>query len=182
YCSGCHGDRAFGDPKKDVPALAGQRFAYLVRQLANFAAGERESTSMHSVVTQQAINDPQHWVDIAAYVNHLEPSPQKQTGNGEAAALGSGIFHEQCATCHGADATGDRAGWVPSLRQQNYGYLDKQMHKLAAGYRHNIDENLVLFMHSLDERDMEGTADYLSRLKGPGKVRSVVRPDGIAVN
>ena len=181
-CSRCHGDRALGDAAHNVPALAGQRFKYLVRQLANFAGAERDSQSMHAVARQPAVNDPQRWVDLAAYLNQIAPAVRKQTGPGDAVALGRGIFHEQCASCHGADAGGDQAGFVPSLRQQHFGYLDTQMHKLADNYRHNADEDLVRFMRSFDETDMRGTADYLSRLQGPGKIRDTMRQDGVVVN
>lgn len=182
YCSRCHGGEGQGNAGKVIPALAGQRFTYLVRQLANFAGAERESSAMHGVAIQPAIDDPQGWVDIAAYLNRLTPQTATQIGSGKAMQLGRGIFHEQCASCHGADASGDQAGFVPSLRHQHYAYLDKQMHKLADGYRHNVDEDLVRFMGSFDERDMRGTADYLSRLQGPGKIRKTMRQDGVVVN
>ncbi len=182
YCGRCHGERALGDASKLIPALAGQRFVYLVRQLANFAGSQRDSTTMHGVATQPAIDGPQHWVDIAAYLNRLPPSTQHQVGAGDAVNLGRGIYHEQCASCHGADASGDKEGYVPTLRHQHYGYLEKQMHNLAAGYRHNVDEELVLFMRSFDERDMRGTADFLSRLQGPDKAPKIMREDGVVVN
>jgi cytochrome c553 len=182
YCARCHTVEGAGDAGKIIPALAGQRFAYLVRQLANFAGSQRDSPTMHGIATQPAIDDPQRWVDIAAYLNRLPPSAHNQVGRGEAVNLGRGIFHEQCASCHGKDASGDTAGFVPSLRHQHYGYLEKQMHKLAGGYRHNVDDELVLFMRSLDERDMRGTADYLSRLEGFGKARDTLRQDGVVVN
>jgi cytochrome c553 len=34
-CSGCHGPSGQGEDGRHIPALAGQRFAYLVRQMAN---------------------------------------------------------------------------------------------------------------------------------------------------
>lgn len=181
YCSRCHGGAGQGDARNVVPVLAGQRFDYLVRQLASFAGAERESGTMHGVAVQPVINDPQEWADIAAYLNRLAP-PIAQTGPGRALQLGRGIFHEQCASCHGADASGDQDGFIPSLRHQHYAYLAGQMHKLADGYRHNADEDLVRFMRSFDERDMRGTADYLSRLQGSGKIRDTMRQDGIVVN
>jgi cytochrome c553 len=181
YCSRCHGGAGQGNAGQVVPALAGQRFTYLVRQLANFAGAERESSAMHGVVIQQAINDPQEWVNIAAYLNRLAPPIDAQIGPGKALQLGRGIFHEQCASCHGADASGDQDGFVPSLRHQHYAYLDQQMHKLADGYRHNADEDLVRFMGGFDERDMRGTADYLSRIQGSGKIRTTMRQDGVVV-
>jgi cytochrome c553 len=182
YCLRCHGADASGNADSVIPSLAGQRFAYIVRQLANFAGSQRESTTMHGVTVQPAINDPQHWVDIAAYLNRLPVPSSIQIGGGEAENLGRGIFHEQCASCHGADASGDKAGFVPSLRHQHYRYLERQMHQLAQGYRHNVDEELVLFMRSFDERDMRGTADYLSRLQGSGRALNGMRPDGVVVN
>ncbi len=182
YCSRCHGAQAQGDAGALVPALAGQRFAYLVRQLANFAGAERESNAMHRVVLQPQIDEPQSWIDLASYLNNLTPSAAAQVGTGEATALGRGIFHEQCAGCHGREASGDRAGFVPSLRHQHYDYLLKQMHQLAQGYRHNVDAELVLFMRSFDERDMRGTADYLSRLEGAGLAYKSMRDNGVVVN
>jgi cytochrome c553 len=182
YCSRCHGGAGQGNAGEVSPALAGQRFTYLIRQLANFAGAERESDTMHGVAIQPAINDPQEWVNIAAYLNRLTPQIDTQIGSGKSLQLGRGIFHEQCASCHGADASGDQDGFVPSLRHQHYAYLDKQMHNLADGYRHNADEDLVRFMRSFDERDRRGVADYLSRLQESGKIRKNMRQDGIVVN
>ncbi len=52
------------------------------------------------------------------------------------------------------------------------------MHKLGDGRRYNVDENLVRFLHSFDEQDMNATADYLSRLRRVGAVHKVMRADG----
>jgi cytochrome c553 len=182
YCAKCHGPRALGDAKGAIPALAGQRYAYLIRQLANFTGAERDSSAMHAVVSQAELQAPQMWADIAAYLNGLPNRSPQSTGSGEDIALGRGIFHEQCATCHGLDASGDADGFVPSLRHQHYAYLNTQMHKLARGYRHNVDEELLLFLKSFDDRDIRATADYLSRLAGAGASRKKMRDDGTVVD
>jgi cytochrome c553 len=182
YCAKCHGPRALGDAKGAIPALAGQRYAYLIRQLANFAGAERDSSAMHGVVSQAELRAPQMWADVAAYLNGLPNRSRRSTGPGDEVALGRGIFHEQCATCHGLDASGDADGFVPSLRHQHYAYLDTQMHKLARGYRHNVDEELLLFLKSFDDRDISATADYLSRLAGAGASRKKMRDDGVVVD
>jgi hypothetical protein len=57
-----------------------------------------------------------------------------------------------------------------------------QMHKIGEGNRHNVDENLMRFLHSFDDRDMNATADFLSRLHGPGAVRKIMRNDGVVVD
>jgi len=179
-CAGCHGADAQGDADRAIPSLARQRFTYLVRQLANFAGRERDSDTMHQVVSAKEMRDPQSWVDIAAYLNRATRSPSAQTGNGTDLALGGAIFHEQCASCHRSDAHGD--GYVPSLRNQHYSYLVSQMHKIGDGHRHNVDENLMRFLHSFDVQEMNATADYLSRLRGPGAVHKKMRSDGVVVD
>lgn len=182
YCARCHGSQAQGDASRAIPSLAGQRFTYLLRQLANFAGGERDSGAMHQVVSRKEMREPQNWVDIAAYLNKTAPLQRAQTGDGMDLARGQGIFHEQCASCHRADAHGNQDGFVPSLRHQHYAYLVIQMHKLGEGYRHNADEDLMGFLQSLDDRDMNATADFLSRLRGRGAVHKVMRNDGVVVD
>jgi cytochrome c553 len=91
YCAHCHGSQAQGDAGRAIPALAAQRFTYLVRQLANFSGGERDSDSMHRVVSQKELQGPQSWVDIAAYLNRAPLSNREQTGNGSQVALGRGL-------------------------------------------------------------------------------------------
>lgn len=182
FCARCHGSQAQGDANRTIPALAGQRFTYLIRQLANFSGVERDSNTMHGVLSQIELQGPQTWVDIAAFLNRTPVHEDAQTGDGTHMALGRGIFHEQCAGCHRIDAHGDVEGFVPSLRNQHYGYLVDQMHKLGDGRRHNVDENLVRFLHSFDEQDMNATADYLSRLHGPVAVHKVMRSDGVVVD
>jgi len=182
YCAKCHGPRALGNAKGGIPALAGQRYAYLIRQLANFAGAERDSSAMHGVVSQAELQEPQMWADIAAYLNGLPGGSARSAGPGADVALGRGIFSERCAACHGLDASGDADGFVPSLRRQHYAYLNAQMHKLAEGYRHNVDEDLVLFLKTFDDREMKATADYLSRLAGAGVNRKKMRDDGVVVD
>jgi cytochrome c553 len=182
HCAHCDGPQAQGDAGRGIPALAGQRFAYLVRQLANFAGAERDSDTMHRVVSQKELHGAQSWVDIAAYLNRTPMSHRAQTGDGTRVAPGRGIFHEQCAGCHRGDAHGDDDGFVPSLRNQQYPYLVGQLHKLAQGYRHNVDANLVRFLRSFDDQDIDATADYLSRLRGPGAVHKIMRDDGVVVD
>ena len=120
-----------------------------MRQLANFAGDERESAIMQRVLEHPVLNEPQTWVDIAAYLNNLPMRVPAGTGDGARVALGRGIFHEQCASCHQRDAHGDDEGFVPSLRNQQYTYLVSQLEKLAEGRRHNVDEDLVRFWRSL---------------------------------
>jgi cytochrome c553 len=115
-------------------------------------------------------------------LNNVPMSRHVQVGDGAHTALGRGIFHEQCASCHRADAHGDAEGFMPSLRHQHYSYLLAQLRKIAEGYRHNVDEDLVRFLRSFDDEEIRATADYLSRLPAMAGVHKAMRRDGTVVD
>jgi len=177
-CARCHGQGAIGDARNVIPALAGQREAYLIKQLADFTELERESQEMHAVVARSALNEPQAWADVAAYLSQLPAARFPETADGKGVELGEAIFQEQCASCHEEDGRGDDDGFVPSLRDQHYSYLVRQMRSLAASHRLNVDADLVRFIDSLDTEEMTAVADYLSRLRGPVRDRAKLRDDG----
>jgi cytochrome c553 len=177
-CARCHGQGAIGDARNVIPALAGQREAYLIKQLADFTELERESQDMHAIVARAALNEPQAWTDVAAYLSKLPAVQFPETADGEGVELGEAIFHEQCASCHEEDARGDDDGFVPSLRDQHYSYLVRQTRGLAASHRLNVDADLVRFIDSLDTEEITAVADYLSRLRGPVRDRAKLRDDG----
>jgi cytochrome c553 len=177
-CARCHAQGAIGDSRNVIPALAGQREAYLIKQLADFTELERDSQEMHAVVARAALNEPQAWADVAAYLSHLPAARFPETADGAGVELGEAIFQEQCASCHEEDARGDDDGFVPSLRDQHYSYLVRQMRSLAASHRLNVDADLVRFIDSLDTDEITAVADYLSRLRGPVRDRTKLRDDG----
>ena len=177
-CQSCHGPQATGDAKNVVPALAGQRERYLIKQFADFVEFEREAPDMHKMVAAAGLDAPQAMLDLAVYLNGLPVLQHPQTGDGSLVQLGEGMFHEQCASCHGHDARGDEDGSVPSLRNQHYDYLLQQMRRLASGHRTDVDPDLIRFLDSLDSEELVALADYLSRLHGPVRDRRQMRDDG----
>jgi len=182
HCAKCHGPEGHGNAAEVIPAIAGQRFAYLVRQLANLSGDQRDSATMHGVLSAKPLQGPQAWVDIASYLNGIPPLRRAARGQGDKIALGRGIFHEQCSSCHRNDASGDDDGFVPSLRAQHYPYLMDQLNRLADGERHNVDEALVQFLRSFDSDEVRAVADYLSRLEGRGTVHRTMRSNGVVVD
>ena len=177
-CASCHGAKALGDAKALVPALAAQRQAYVIKQLADFTEMERESPAMHVVVSRAQLTEPQTWADIAAYLNSLPPLASPETGDGGGLELGEAIFHEQCASCHAQDGGGDDDGFVPSLRNQHYSYLLHQTRSLATWHRYNGDEDLVRYLDSLDAEELTSVADYISRMRDAIQDRAKLRDDG----
>ncbi len=182
YCVNCHGTQALGSASKIIPSLAGQRRAYLVKQFADFSEMERASRTMHGVVSQPELADEQAWADLSGYINSLPRASFPQTGDGRGVELGEAIFQEQCASCHEEDARGDDDGFVPSLRDQHYSYLVRQMRTIGAWHRLNVDADLVRFLDSLDTEEATAVADYLSRMRGPVKDRERMNSDGTVNN
>jgi cytochrome c553 len=176
-CVTCHGRNALGDAKKVVPMLAGQRQAYLVKQLADFFAGERSATSMHAVVKRVGIDEPQTWMDVAAYLNGLRSSGQASAAS-KATALGKQLYEQQCLECHGPDGRGDEDGFVPSLRHQLPAYLIREMSAFAASHRANADQDFMQFLDRLDPPAMEALAMYLAQIRGPVRDLTRLRNDG----
>ena len=152
-CVACHESHGFGDPFKSVPALAGQRYDYLVAQVARFASNDRRSTPMHWALAREHMREPQSWVDIAAYLSQLPAVRYPQGGGNHHVQLGGQIFRAHCAACHHADGRG--GGYIPSLRGQHYSYLVDRIPKLGdAGHE------------SFDQTQVAAIANYLSHLPG----------------
>jgi cytochrome c553 len=167
YCARCHGTNAAGDVNRRIPVLAGQRFRYLVRQLADLSTAERDGGAMHPALAAQAIRDPQTLADVALYASSATVPEHTQTGDGRHLGLGEATYRIECALCHHDDARGDDDGGVPSLRNQNFASLLSQMQRLTDVHRHNIDENVAQLLHSLKPDEARAVADYVSRMRGP---------------
>jgi cytochrome c553 len=182
HCASCHRREGLGDPTNVVPALAGQRQAYLIKQLADFSELERRSSDMHKAVARSAVADPQAWADLAGYLSRLPPARIPETGDGSGVELGEAIFQQQCASCHEEDARGDDDGFVPSLRNQHYAYLVRAVRGIGASHRLNVDSDLGRFLDSLDTDEMTAVADYLARLRGPTRDRAKLNDDGTLRN
>lgn len=177
-CVDCHGVNGEGNAGRLIPALAGQRRAYLIMQLANFSQHDRASAPMHRVIAEAEVRDPQAWSDLASFIGAQPPLAAGETGNGAGVNLGEASYGQWCASCHEDDARGDADGFVPSLRNQHYAYLVKAMRGLATGHRANADPELVRFLNSLDAAEISGIADYLSRKRGPVRDRAKLLDDG----
>ena len=182
HCAQCHGQRALGSASRVIPALAGQRRAYLVKQLADFSEEERASREMHAVVSKQALADEQAWADLSGYLNSLPRASFPQTGDGRGLELGEAIFQDQCASCHQEDGRGDDDGFIPSVRDQHYSYLVRQMRTIASWHRLNVDADLVRYLDSLDTEETTAVADYLSRMRGPVQDHERMNNDGTTNN
>jgi cytochrome c553 len=170
HCARCHYETAAGDPGNLVPKLAGQRKAYLVKQLADFADVARDGNEMHSVLANPVLREPQVWADLTTYLSNLSVTQEAETGNGESLQLGEAIFQKQCAACHDKDAQGDAEGFVPSLRNQHYSYLIWQMRSVAASRRLHVHPDVAKILGGVGPDEIAAMADYLSRMQSPPRI------------
>lgn len=164
HCASCHGKNARGNTKLVTPSLAGQLQRYLIKQLVDFAEGDRTAPEMHRIVSQKQLTEPQAMRDLASYLNSLRLNPTPERGDGKQLALGRRVYESACAQCHGPQAEGEDVHAVPSLQRQHYSYLLAQMRKLAVGHRYSVDIDVIEILEALSFDQLTAVADYLSRL------------------
>ncbi len=173
-CSSCHGRTGWGDATAAVPALAGQRPNYLVKQLAEVIETDRTLPEMHRLMARWQFEDPQTLRDVATFLADLPPTPSPQQGAGRQLAEGRQVYEAECAACHGRFGEGDNPAYVPALRGQHFAYLKVQTQSLATGHRTGMDGQGQERLRTLSLAQLDAVADHLSRL--PSERDAV--PDG----
>jgi cytochrome c553 len=163
-CQSCHGVDATGDAEWVIPALAGQVDSYLIKQLVDFAEGDRVGPEMHRAVARKRLITPQSLRDVSGYLATLPPTGSPERGDGRQLAQGKRVYEGLCIQCHGAQGEGDRAAAVPSLQRQHYAYLIAQIRSLATGHRYAVELGVESALKRLSYDELTAVADYASRL------------------
>lgn len=149
-CAVCHGKKALGNDALGSPRLANLGYDYLIKQLADFAAGKRVAAGMGMVMNDfsKALSE-QDRRDLAAYLDNLkyvtEPSDLKALaaegypiGRKEAGEIivkqGINGRLPACHSCHGFNG---RNPTIPAINQQKYVYLVNQLKSWRDGSRTN---------------------------------------------
>lgn len=167
HCVGCHGARAGGDGPREIPALAGQREAYLIEQLTRFASGERPGSLMHGPAMRDTlkatdINRPPAIRDLAAYLARAPVAPHAEQGPGRSLAAAKSAYLRACAGCHGEDGAGSDAASAPRIAGQHYRYVLSRLRDFAAAHGGRVEAA------ALSAEEQQALADYISRLPGGG--------------
>jgi cytochrome c553 len=164
HCAACHARDAGGSPDGSVPALAGQHFRYLAKQIAEFRQDERYLGPIHDEAMRTATEPPQTIADVAGYLAGLTRARARRTGPGDDVRRGAELFRAGCQSCHRDSALGSDDLGIPSLRGQHYPYLLRQIGDIGRGHRFNAPSDLILLLKDMPRDDAEAIADYLSRL------------------
>jgi cytochrome c553 len=163
-CARCHGANGAGQTDGSVPAIAGQHFRVIARQLVDYRHDERWDVYMEHFADFPTLIFTQDVADVAGYISSLERAGPRAQGNGEYLDHRAELYARRCASCHGAHGEGSDTKGYPRLAAQHYPYLVRQMHDALEGRRPNFSRPHVRLLSRFDRDDIDGVADYLSRL------------------
>jgi cytochrome c553 len=170
HCASCHGRQAWGNGLREIPALAGQRRAYLIAQLSHFAAGQRQGSELHGPVMHEALQPPdvdraQALLDLAAWLSQSGPNHEPEHGQGQALAAGTRVYASACADCHGERGEGRESPPVPALASQHYSYLLARIRGFTSGHAAHAPGIGPWIVGTAAQQ--QALADYASRLTLP---------------
>jgi cytochrome c553 len=160
-CSTCHGVRGVSTTA-GVPNLAGQRAAYLYRELRAYQSGARGNDSMNGTVRFLS-NDA--LTNVAAYYASLDPAQPAPGGDapvGPDPVLAGKTVANVCAGCHGEAGVSKMPG-IPSLIGQDPKYLVGSMTAYKTGQRKN--DVMKAMLAAPTDTDLNNVALYYALQK-----------------
>jgi cytochrome c553 len=165
-CAACHtNDGSRGSPAN--PIIQGQHPDYLVKQLAEFKAGKRESPIMRPMATSLSEADMKN---VAAFYASKEAKPGFAK-NKDLVALGEKVYRggiadrriPACSGCHSPNGAGIPAQY-PRLAGQHADYVQAQLVAFRAGTRQN-NPVMAGVAANLSDREIKALSDYVAGLR-----------------
>lgn len=167
-CAGCHGaDGNSANP--EWPKLAGQHPGYLVKQLQEFKAGDRENATMAPMAAPLSEQDMQ---DLAAY--YAAQEIQHGQADPELVELGEQIYRggnkasgvSACMACHGPAGKGNPAANFPALAGQHATYTEIQLKAFRSGARANDYGSMMRNVAArMTDAEIKAVASYIQGLR-----------------
>jgi len=166
-CAVCHLPEGWGSTDGMYPQIAGQLRTVVIKQLADFRAGNRDNPLMYPFSVPGILGGPQEIADVAAYVSALPMTADNGLGPGTGLAVGETLYSEHCADCHGVAGEGDETEHIPAIAGQHYAYLMRQFNAIRAGERKNADSKMTEEIQDLSAEQQAAVLDYTARLRPP---------------
>ncbi|MEM9304578.1 MAG: c-type cytochrome [Pseudomonadota bacterium] len=166
-CAACHQGEGWGNALVGTPQIAGQHRDVVIRQLADFRSGNRDSVIMIPYATAEIIGGPQAIADVAGYIDSLQITTENGKGPGDTLDLGKTLYDDHCAECHGANGEGSNDELVPRIQAQHYRYLKRQFEWMRDGQRRNANAEMVAQIQGFEDSDISAIMDYVSRMEPP---------------
>lgn len=166
-CTFCHGVSAQG--LAVAPRLAGQRAAYIEKELGAFRNHSRDNP-YSALYMWNAV--PNLYPETArALAEHFSREAPQAAADGNSALVEQGRELYQrgepeanivtCVVCHGPDAQG--VGAIPRLAGLSYRYLKRRLDQWNEGY-HPTAKPMPQVTRSLSANEIDALASYLSFL------------------
>jgi cytochrome c553 len=164
-CGDCHGVDGIS-ATAHFPKLAGQKRAYIEKELRDFHSGTRANDNGQMSGTRDFSTKALELA--AAYFSKL-PAPPPAGHSDDDTSRAKAIVEEglrdvgivACRSCHDADAD-----TIPWLEAQHAGYLAKQLQDFRSGARSN-DRTMTDIAKRLSDGDIEKIANYLAAIPRP---------------
>lgn len=168
-CAVCHRPEGWGTVDGVYPQIAGQLPSVIIKQLADFRAGNRDNPLMYPFSVPRILGGPQQMADVAAYVSTLPMTPRNGVGPGVALAQGEELYGKNCVDCHGQRGQGDAKDHIPAIAGQHFEYLRRQFDLIRSGERKNADSKMVKQIEGFTLEQELAVLDYVSRLRPPAE-------------
>jgi cytochrome c553 len=163
-CAVCHRPDGWGSPDGAYPQIAGQLYTVIIKQLADIRARNRDNPLMYPFSVPRILGGAQEMADVAAYIAQLPMTADNGKGPGTDLELGKRLYHEHCATCHGASGEGNRIDHIPAVAGQHYLYQVRQFDAIRSGARKNADSKMTEQIRNFTPQEEFAVLDYTSRL------------------
>lgn len=178
-CGSCHGEKAMGMDAMGTPRLANLGYAYIVKQLTDFAGDKRKAAGLGEAMTGFAKSlTEQERRDVSVYVNTLPKSSEpsdlnalKEGGTPVGESYKGQILVRYgvegkvsaCISCHGYNGRGADPVY-PKIGQQKYVYLANQLTNWRDGSRANDPMGQMrAIAKNLTDADINNIATYLTQ-------------------
>lgn len=191
-CSSCHGEDGLGNDDMQTPRIAGQHYAFLVKQLEDFANDRRQDLTMSVMNFNAKGLSEQDRRDVATYLSQkTEPAfkgsdlealkaqgvavgetykgralvefGSPSRGDGYPDELGAkGPGAPACKSCHGYAGRGAPPVY-PMIGEQRYVYIVNQLMRWRDGSRANDPMGqMQAVARKLSDEDIHNAAAYLT--------------------
>jgi cytochrome c553 len=158
FCANCHGQSGVS-VIPEVPNLAAQNPAYLLKQIGAFVAGTRKNDFMEGLM--RALG-PEERAQVVLYFSS-RPAPPGVPADGALVDTGRQAFVSLCARCHGADAHGDAS--TPRLAGQQDEYLRLSLMRYLTLSGERFYPPMTAEVTKLGKDRIEAVVQYLRTLR-----------------